>query len=413
MTPVTYIKRGGDVGHFLEVTLKRAIPDILRERKPNDGVDRYFIILPVLDYSRLASNEDNGRLAFLQPNDIEDLRSGRALLILDLSNEGPSFLQHIFDKLHANLAQLDIPRTRVIFVSQNRLLHFDYLRTYGQGVNFWQFEYFVLLLAMWIDQKEGSHIFGHNAFDSTDYRPLQNSDSIRFLSQNAAARWHRALLFRWLHLQNMSSTGLISFHGIGQDNTKGHEFDIAAPPSGVAERFGDLLAGIDNWIPREAVRIDAGGWGNDLVVTLDLEAYRKTDLTLISESDFFVSRIDRVTEKSIKAAATGNPFVMIGTPRAVLRLAEFGFCTFDGLIDQSYDLIEDPLDRLDAVFRSISTAWEMCRRDPLRWRISAREQAEANFSYARSGLLNRLRQLIIVPFVDRMQLFSHAGVVSS
>ncbi len=55
-----------------------------------------------------------------------------------------------------------------------------------------------------------------------------------------------------------------------------------------------------------------------MVLTLDTQAYADCDLTVISETDFFEPGVERITEKSLKAAATGLPFVMVA-PRAPWR----------------------------------------------------------------------------------------------
>ncbi|MBL7406031.1 hypothetical protein INQ30_27340, partial [Escherichia coli] len=79
----------------------------------------------------------------------------------------------------------------------------------------------------------------------------------RFLCQNAALRWHRVLLYRWFQLSGLDRDGLISFHGIGEDNpTAGGNNVFHAPPEIVAA-FGPLLADVGSWIPRRARRIDA------------------------------------------------------------------------------------------------------------------------------------------------------------
>lgn len=412
MKPITYIRRGGDFGQFAEVTLKRAAPHLLLEVHSTDEADRSFIFLPVLDYQRLAKPEDQGRIGLLQPEDIAALRDGRAALILDLSNEGPAFDVSIFDTLHGNLDKSGIPRERCIFVSQNRLLKAQYERTYPDGLRFWNLEYFVSLLALWLDAEKSSESFGDQSYSPGDYAPMvHQGQAASFLCQNAAVRWHRALVYRWLQIRDMLDVGVVSFHGIDPANTKAHEFDITSPPRGLADRFPELVENVENWIPRSARRIDGGGWGNDLVVSLDLDAYARTDLTIITETDFFVEGILRVTEKSVKAAASGNPFLLVGAPHSISRISELGFCAFDGMVDHGYDLISDPLDRLSEVFRSIALSWELCSRDPHRWRLTAKEVADFNFSHAREHLRQRVFDLIERPFLKRMELFQEVGIL--
>lgn len=412
--PVPYIRRGGDIGQFAELTLRRSMPEAIVEISSLHQADRAFIFLPVLDYQRLAMPEDGGRIGLLEPDDIVALREGRAALLLDLSNEGPAYEPVIFDALHGNLDRLGVPRERVIFVSQNRLLRFQYEKRNPPGLRFWNLEYFVSLLGMWLDEHMSPKTFAHQAFEPKDYLPMAySSQAPGFLCQNAAVRWHRVLIYRWLQVNGMLDQGLVSFHGIDPENSKAHEFDMAAPPPGTVERFPELLTGIDEWMPRSARRIDGGGWGNDLVVSLDLDSYARTDFTIVTETDFFVRDIARVTEKAVKAAAAGNPFVLIGAPHSVSRLVELGFCDFDGLIDHGYDLIGDPLDRFVALFETISASWELCQRDPYRWRQMASEVARYNFAFARNGLHQRIKDVIEKPFVKRMELFHEVGIISA
>ncbi|MFC5552826.1 hypothetical protein [Methylobacterium iners] len=374
---------------------------------------RYLIVLPVLDYIRLSLKDDDGRIGLLNVSDVQSLIEGRALLILDLSNEGPTYDREIFDSLHRQLAVRGVPMHRVVFVSQNRLLSLEYRRYHNDGIVFWQSEFFVQTIANWLSEHDSQRLFGSKAFERADYSPLRAADApSSFMCQNAAVRWHRVLIYRWLTLRGFSSEGMVSFYGIGPDNSKANEIDIYNPPDEIKNEFGDLVAGIEDWIPRRAEKMDASvGSGNDLVLTLDVKSYAYSDLSIVTESDFFVPGIERVTEKAVKAAAMGVPFIIVGAPRSVQRLAEMGFCTFDGLIDQSYDLVDDPLKRLRALFKTIESGWERCRSNPAAWRNAARDQALANFHHGKGGLVKRLDQLLTMPMLSRMSRFIEEGDV--
>ena len=401
----------GQAGHFLPAALGWMETPVAVTDRPGEG--RYFVLLPVLDFVRLGFPEEDGRLGLLEPQDVADLSVGRAALILDLSNEGPGFQAHVFDALHGNLERRGIPRARVILVCQNRMLRHDYERAYGEGLRFWTFEFFPLQVALWLDGSAGPRLFPGHPLDRGGYAPFARaSGEPRFLCQNAALRWHRVLLYRWFQLNGMDRDGLISFHGIGPDNPKAGGIDVFHAPPGIAAAFGPLLADVGRWIPRQAQRLDAPARGNDLVLTLDAPAYAGADLTIISETNFFEEGVERITEKALKAAAMGLPFVMVGAPRSVQRLSELGFSTFEGSVDQHYDRIVDPAERLRAVFRAIEGAWSQCRGDNAAWRRLARDQARANVAHARSGLLTQLDRIMVAPFVDRMTRFAESGTVA-
>ena len=63
----------------------------------------------------------------------------------------------------------------------------------------------------------------------------------------------------------------------------------------------------------------------------------------------------RLTEKVFKAIKNCQPFVIAGACGSIQQLREMGFRTFDHVVDHSYDAIEDPTKRWQAVCA------EMCR----------------------------------------------------
>ena len=63
----------------------------------------------------------------------------------------------------------------------------------------------------------------------------------------------------------------------------------------------------------------------------------------------------RLTEKVFKAIKNCQPFVIAGAGGSVQQLREMGYRTFDSVVDHSYDSIEDPTLRWEAV------CTEMCR----------------------------------------------------
>jgi hypothetical protein len=333
--------------------------------------------------------------------------------VLDLSNEGPAFYRPIFDDLHVQLVERGIEPSALIFVSQNRRLGEDYARTYGRGMRFWNYDHFPNAIALWMDAQHGPRAFGAQAFDPGSYAPLADSHGPIFLCQSAAMRWHRILLYRWLQRSGLDRDGLISFHGIGADNPKGSEINIEAPPEIVMANFGELVADIAEWIPRKAERFDRRtAFGNELVMSIETAAYARTRFSIVPESDFFFGGVERITEKSLKAAAMGHPLVVLGAPRTLAFLRELGFCTFDGAIDQSYDRLEDPVERMRAAFDAIIRTHHRAKTNPAAWRRATLDEALLNFAHARGGgLFTRLNMLVSRPLVSRMERFVLDGEI--
>ena len=371
---------------------------------------RYLTIIQVRDYVRLSrSSEGGGCLAGLTETDMAALAERRTCLVLDLSNEGPALDIPIFDDLHAQLAERSIDRTSVLFVSQNRRIHQQYRQAYGLGIHFTAFDFFPVAITTWFDAARGPAAFPGSSFEPGGYAPLSDLSGPVFLCQNAAVRWHRVLLYRWLTLTGLRADGLVSFHGVGADNPKGREIDLTTPPPGVAEAFPELITDISEWLPQQPERFDhEAGLGNELVLNLDVAAYARTRLSIVTETDFFHGEVERITEKTLKAACMGHPVLVVGAPRTLAFLRELGFTTFDGVLDQRYDLIEDPIERLRAVFASIQAAHRMAKQEPERWRRMVIEESLANYTFARCGLQRRLGRLVAQPLVARLEAFLRA-----
>lgn len=62
-----------------------------------------------------------------------------------------------------------------------------------------------------------------------------------------------------------------------------------------------------------------------------------------------------ITEKTFKPIAMGMPFVIVGTKGSLQYMRDYGFRTFEGIWDESYDLAEDNvrIDRIASLLRSL------------------------------------------------------------
>ena len=80
--------------------------------------------------------------------------------------------------------------------------------------------------------------------------------------------------------------------------------------------------------------------------------YAVTGIEIVLETLFDDSRW-HLTEKALRPIACGKPFILMATAGSLQYLRNYGFETFDGLIDESYDLITDSRARLDAVVQEM------------------------------------------------------------
>jgi len=76
--------------------------------------------------------------------------------------------------------------------------------------------------------------------------------------------------------------------------------------------------------------------------------YAESAIEVVLETLFDDTRW-HLTEKALRPIACGRPFILACTPGSLQYLKEYGFETFNGLIDESYDSIVDPKSRLEAI----------------------------------------------------------------
>jgi len=96
----------------------------------------------------------------------------------------------------------------------------------------------------------------------------------------------------------------------------------------------------------------------------DVEDYNCTDFEVVLETLFDDQRL-HLTEKSLRPIACGHPFILCATHGSLQYLRAYGFKTFGDVIDESYDNIEDPYQRMMAVIRVMKSIadWSESQRN--------------------------------------------------
>jgi hypothetical protein len=74
-------------------------------------------------------------------------------------------------------------------------------------------------------------------------------------------------------------------------------------------------------------------------------------LVYVPTETVYFGRRTHITEKTFKAIALEMPFVLVATAGSLKYLREYGFKTFDGIIDESYDLETDDVVRIEKVVK--------------------------------------------------------------
>lgn len=80
--------------------------------------------------------------------------------------------------------------------------------------------------------------------------------------------------------------------------------------------------------------------------------YKQCAIEVVLETVFDDVK-QHLTEKILRPIACGRPFILASTPGSLKYLQDYGIQTFDGLIDESYDQIQNPAERLQTIVKEM------------------------------------------------------------
>lgn len=104
------------------------------------------------------------------------------------------------------------------------------------------------------------------------------------------------------------------------------------------------------------------------------EIYRNSWYSIVSETN--IGSINFITEKTAKCLFAKRIFVCFGSKGHLAFLKKQGFRTFEGIIDESYDSVDDPTLRLHMAWQQVEF---LAKNDPVVIYKKAQEILEHNF----------------------------------
>jgi hypothetical protein len=201
-----------------------------------------------------------------------------------------------------------------------------------------------------------------------------------FINLNRHARDHRIVTLSYLFGSGVADSGMITYLGNVNENRSTllldriyWEFDNSEIKEKILTGFDLMRSALDT--PSDAFDIYHvyGNGQNDNIGNFENQLrrrYRDSFVEIVSESSFTPSSF-MLTEKTAHAFYGCNFPIMLSGAGAVAHLRELGFDMFDDIIDHSYDLISNPIDRIvtaiDANRRLLTDtdhakqSWNTCR----------------------------------------------------
>jgi len=279
----------------------------------------------------------------------------------------------------------------------------NYIKKYNLKGLYYFFHGFAAL-----DWYRGYYALNYNKLIAKQY----NYDFISFNRIINNDRSYRIYFVSQLKEQGLLDKGLVSF------NVTDNLFDdwrdeVADPASKLSEQARqhaethlvdvDKLV-IDHYkihgsasasIPRTIDRVD---FNND---TLNIDAFWH----VVTETVFYYDKL-HLTEKIFKPIVSKQPFMLLAAPGNLAYLKSYGFKTFDSVIDESYDLIQDPDLRTEAVVKQLHWYCNLTLGE----KTDAIKQLEPIIDYNFHHFYGEFRHIIAKELLDNTKtLFNEIG----
>jgi len=123
------------------------------------------------------------------------------------------------------------------------------------------------------------------------------------------------------------------------------------------KHFSEYVTENKKWEPKEKIIKHLVYDGSRVTDSSASSVYNADDyyssaIDIVLETVFDKNKI-QLTEKILRPIACGKPFILVSDKESLKYLKSYGFKTFEHLIDESYDLIENSKDRLYAIVKTM------------------------------------------------------------
>lgn len=372
---------------------------------PTEG--KYIVLIAVMDIWRLirSRTQQHGVPFFyddLSPAVRADVKSGRAVLVLDLSNEGPAVSTDFFRAFLLEIEQSLSPNSRLLYISQNRclngLMQFELPSAGTLRIEHLHYDYFIKEFAGNVDASTGKSVISELTHNPLGEPSRKNKIA---LCMNGAPRDHRLLTCAALIHANLFNECLVSYHGSASPkDANAVNMDSVLKQYAKLAFLGESLQKMADLSP---LHIDhPGALGNALAMSYVIDHYDQTFFSIVTETDFSSGEIDRVTEKSFKPACLGHPFFVVGNPGSIAAMEAFGFDCFRDVFRHSYDLKEDPEERFCLFLEDLAHVVAIVKTSPDEFMRKVAYGVSHNLHFARFGFLSKYRALVENKLFERL-----------
>lgn len=183
-------------------------------------------------------------------------------------------------------------------------------------------------------------------------------------------KWHRDRAYNYINENNLNKNSIVTYINDYQINFSSNDSTSwiwGNPDVATVENIDQVQWTVD--------RIQYHGYEISLSQIIPIDIYNQTAYSLVCETNYDNEYVF-FTEKTVKPIIARRLFILLGNRFALERLRGLGFRTFNGIIDESYDAIENIEDRHTAALEQLH--W-LCKQDQSQILAQCREIVDHNF----------------------------------
>jgi hypothetical protein len=303
------------------------------------------------------------------------IADGRTGLVFDASTEGVPQKPDVVGALHSVIAKFNASPAQCVYVTQERNYEADYrLHCAAHGlatpVTVLVHDYWIWEAVRHYEQNGDSVYRGR----LEEFRARPRRRARRFISLNRTPRPAKIVFLLTLLRDGLWDLGFVSFGGFrqgpeGPGKTRPSEADLMRALPGFEDLVADVSPGLDrlDGYGRVLLGMEQHGWKRlelwNAGMAAELGEYGESWFSVVTETEMR-HRPSRITEKILKPLVNFHPLIVLGNPGSLAMIREYGFRTFGGVIDESYDEELDPRRRFDRAYSEIA---RLCRLDDAAW----------------------------------------------
>jgi hypothetical protein len=203
--------------------------------------------------------------------------------------------------------------------------------------------------------------FRGSRYDSRLIAPENRNLKRKYITFNrltSGKRVYRSIFLNELIKRNLIKYGHVSYNDVCPDNNQDYVYNLTEARDSGLITDSLMQESIDNIAKTSLpLRIDyqtEKTIPNHSFVLSAVEQTQESFVYVVTETCYW-ERKRHLTEKIFKPIVSRIPFILVGPAHSLEYLRSYGFKTFGYWWDESYDTIEDPILRMEAIGKLLAT----------------------------------------------------------